>query len=170
MNGIHLSLVIPLVFWLPDGGGSSERAQEVAPALEAQAAFSEEAALAKLRGLLEGRESEPAEEVFESIEVLRGVPAGRLLSIMELGYSRSLGVTCTHCHDPKNYAANGKPAKRTARRMARLVERLNRELLPEAVTTEGSELTVNCTTCHRGEKRPALRLEPRRDEPLPAGG
>lgn len=170
MDGVFPTLLIPLVLALPGSLGASGPAAAVEPTPEPAAAFSEEAALAKLRGLLEGRESEPAEEVFESIEVLRGVPAGRLLSIMELGYSRSLGVTCTHCHDPKNYAANGKPAKRTARRMARLVERLNRELLPEAVTTEGSEPTVNCTTCHRGEKRPALRLEPRRDEPLPAGG
>jgi len=126
---------------------------------EAATAFSEEETLAKLRALLAGREQEPAEEVFDSIEVLAGVPAGRLLRIMELGYSRSLGVTCTHCHDPKNFASNDKPEKRTARRMVRMVEKLNRELLPAAVEVEGAEPIVNCTTCHRGQKKPALRLE-----------
>ncbi|MCB9379031.1 MAG: c-type cytochrome [Holophagales bacterium] len=140
---------------------SGAAAQEPPAPQEAARPFSEEETLGKLRELLAGREREPAEEVFDSIEVLQGVPAGRLLKIMELGYSRSLGVTCTHCHDPKNFASDDKPEKRTARRMARLVEKLNGELLPAAVEVEGAEPTVNCTTCHRGQKKPALRLEAR---------
>jgi len=135
------------------------RAEEPPPPTPAAAAaFSQEETLARLRGLIAGREEEPAEEVFDSIEVLEGVPAGRLLRIMELGYSRSLGVTCTHCHDPKNFASDEKAEKWTARGMARLVARLNGELLPAIVESEGGEPTVNCTTCHRGEKKPALRL------------
>jgi len=153
-----VALLLSPLTWTLLPGARAEEPPPAAPAVEPT--FSQEETLAKLRGLIAGREEEPAEAVFDSIEVLAGVPAGRLLRVMELGYSRSLGVTCTHCHDPKNFASDEKPEKRTARGMARLVARLNGELLPAAVETEGSEPTVNCTTCHRGEKKPALRLAP----------
>lgn len=147
-----------LLVWVFVSSEAAIRVEELEPAERAPTEFSESEVLTKLRGLIAGREEEPAEEVFDSIEVLEGVPAGRLLKIMELGYSRSLGVTCTHCHDPKNFASDEKAEKRTARGMARLVARLNGELLPAIVESEGGEPTVNCTTCHRGEKKPALRL------------
>src|SRR5262245_11025189 len=45
-----------------------------------------------------GRENEPAEKVFKNIQWLKSTPAGRFLRIMNGGYSRALGVACTHCH------------------------------------------------------------------------
>src|SRR4051812_14945742 len=47
---------------------------------------------------IQGRTKEPAETVFKNIKSLKGVPAGRVVAIMNLGYSQSLGVSCTHCH------------------------------------------------------------------------
>src|SRR5262245_37436210 len=60
--------------------------------------FDEAAAVAALKKQIEGKEQLPAKEVFKDIRVLGSVPAARLLGIMQMGYSRSLGVTCTHCH------------------------------------------------------------------------
>ena len=69
----------------------------------AQTSFDQAAALAKLREAIKGKEKEPAETVFKNIQLLKGVPAGNLLRIMELGYGRSLGVDCTHCHTPDQW-------------------------------------------------------------------
>ncbi len=37
-----------------------------------------------------GRENEPAEQVFRNIQSLKGTAAGRLVRIMNMGYSRAL--------------------------------------------------------------------------------
>ena len=47
-----------------------------------------------------GRENQPAESVFKNIKILKGVPAGRLVNIMNMGFGRSLGVSCGFCHVP----------------------------------------------------------------------
>src|SRR5690242_9361613 len=39
-----------------------------------------------------GHENEPAEQVFKNIQSLKGMPAGRLVRVMNMGYSRALGV------------------------------------------------------------------------------
>jgi hypothetical protein len=54
--------------------------------------------LAEARKQIAGRENEPAEEVFNNIQLLKGMPAGRMLSIMSVAFNRGLGVDCTHCH------------------------------------------------------------------------
>lgn len=122
-------------------------------------AFDAEKALAALRERIAGKEEEPAEKVFENIKILKGVPAGRLLKIMEMGWSRSLGVTCTHCHDPEMWADDSKEEKKIARGMAELTARLDSELLPAIPGLEERKPVVNCTTCHRGEKKPALQMK-----------
>ena len=71
-------------------------AQAQAPA----APFDRAQALAALRKSIEGKEDQPAVAVFMNIKQDKGVTAGRLLRIMEFGFSQSLGVTCTHCHVP----------------------------------------------------------------------
>src|SRR5690242_16426557 len=45
-----------------------------------------------------GRENAPAESVFKNIKMMKGMPAGRLVRIMNFGFGRSLGVGCVHCH------------------------------------------------------------------------
>ena len=47
-----------------------------------------------------GRETQPAESVFKNIKILKGIPAGRLVAIMNMGFGRSLGVSCGFCHVP----------------------------------------------------------------------
>src|SRR4051794_36449068 len=50
--------------------------------------------------LIAGREREPAGNVFKNIQLplFKNTPAGVLIDIMNGGYSRALGVSCTHCH------------------------------------------------------------------------
>ena len=40
---------------------------------------------------------------------------------MDVGYSRALGVSCTHCHDDQKFASDEKRPKRAAREMAGMV-------------------------------------------------
>jgi hypothetical protein len=115
--------------------------------------------LAELKKQIAGREQEPAEAVFKDIEVMKGRTAEQLLAVMDLGYSRSLGVGCGHCHDVADWPADVKPQKEVARQMTLMARELNAKLR----TIEGIESetpTVNCTTCHRGQKKPALNLDP----------
>ena len=67
--------------------------------------------------------------------------------------SRSLGVECNFCHrtETPDYASDEIPQKRTARRMMRMVDRLNRELF----TWAGAPIAT-CYMCHRGESTPRL--------------
>ena len=112
-------------------------------------AFDQEVALEELRNKIEGVGDDPAETVFENIETLKGFPAKRLLTIMELGFSRSLGVDCTHCHNPGDWASEEKLTKQIARDMWEMVGSINREMLT-AIPNLSSEMAfVNCTTCHR---------------------
>ena len=113
--------------------------------------------LASLRRSIAGHEKEPAEIVFENIQVHRGKPAGAILSIMEIGYSRSLGVHCSHCHDTKDWSSDEKVEKKVTREMTGMVREINAKL----GTIEGLDSekpVVNCTTCHRGQIKPALDL------------
>src|SRR5690242_6667202 len=54
------------------------------------------------------RENEPAEKVFKNIQIewFKRVPAGVFLVIMDEGYSRALGVACTHCHAETDFASD----------------------------------------------------------------
>ncbi len=121
--------------------------------------FDQEEALAALREEIKGMEDQPASEVFQNIKVMQQVPAGRLLRIMEFGFSRSLGVTCMHCHNPNNFADEDKRQKQITRDMMALAGKINNELLPAVANLDSDNPTVNCTTCHRGEVTPALNLE-----------
>jgi hypothetical protein len=139
------------------------RAQQVAATptpVPALATFDQAAAIAKLKEQIKGRESEPAPAVFKNIQTpfLKSIPAGRLLAVMEFGYARSLGVNCTHCHVPDKWEAEDKTQKQTARDMAAMMARINGELLAGIKNLRSSTPTINCTTCHRGEIKPALNL------------
>lgn len=126
----------------------------------------------EVRASIAGREKEPAEAVFKNIQRFKGVPAGRLLAIMNLGFGRSLGVSCTHCHTPGEWDKDDKPQKQIAREMSALADKINQELLPAIKNLDSKQPVVNCTTCHRGEVKPALDLPgfgpPRAASPKPS--
>ena len=105
-----------------------------------------------------GREREPASQVFRNITIphLRNVPAANFVGIMNGGYAKALGVTCTHCHTPSNFASDDKRPKRAAREMAMMHFGINQQLLKmENLGTQPPQNRfINCMTCHRGEVKP----------------
>ena len=105
-----------------------------------------------------GRESAPAESVFKNIKVLKGVPAGRIPRIMNLGFGRSLGVNCSHCHVAGHWADEDKAQKQIAREMMAMVDTINHVMLPRIKNLKSEHPTVTCTTCHRGSRKPATSL------------
>jgi hypothetical protein len=120
--------------------------------------FDQRQKLADLIKQIAGKENQPAEQVFKNIQTLKGVPAVRLLRIMELGYSRSLGVNCAHCHVVDQWDKDDKPTKPIAREMAKMSQTINNEFLKNIKNLKGANPGVNCTTCHRGQTTPALNL------------
>jgi hypothetical protein len=105
-----------------------------------------------------GRENAPAESVFKNIKVLKGMPAGRLPRAMNLGFGRSLGVSCTHCHVAGHWADEDKAQKQITREMIAMVDTINRVMLPRIKNLKSEHPTVTCTTCHRGSRKPATSL------------
>lgn len=141
LSVLAISLMIPFV-------ANSITANETALAQEAKNPF-----VVELQKKIAGQEQKPASEVFKNIQLFKGMPAGRLLSVMQIAFSKSLGVDCTHCHTPGEWEKEDKPAKETARKMWAFMGRINNDL--KETLGKGA---VNCTTCHRGQVKPALNL------------
>jgi len=80
----------------------------------------------------------------------------RLLMIMR-HWSQALGVQCSYCHVPPDFASDANPHKNIARGMVRMTIRINQELLPPVVGPS-EEARVNCYACHRGQPIPDIRL------------
>lgn len=114
------------------------------------------AVLAKIAG----HENEPAEQVFKNIQSLKGMPAGRLVRVMNMGYSRALGVACNHCHFTQDYSSDEQRPKRAAREMMAMNKMIN-EHLRSLKNLEGKpeEIFVSCSTCHRGQVDPNAGIQ-----------
>jgi len=160
---MRISVIAPLACLL--AGGIAYGQQEKTSAApgepstaEAIKQFNDEK-VAELSKQIAGKEDQPAEAVFKNIEILTGVPAGKLLKIMQIGYSRSLGVSCAHCHLPDQWEKDDKPAKQIARDMSKMSHTIIFDLLRNIDGLKDRTPLVNCTTCHRGQVKPALDLD-----------
>ena len=92
-----------------------------------------------------------AEDVFQNIQVLKGIPVDEFMDTMGM-FASSLIYDCTGCHDPdilldRAAFANATPRIQRARQMVVMVNALNR-------TYFGGEPRVSCFTCHRGSGAP----------------
>lgn len=129
------------------------------PAVANQAgSFNQEQAMAQLKAEIAGKENQPAEQVFKNIQMFKGMPAGRVLAVMQIGYAKSLGVDCMHCHVPGQWEKEDKPPKQITREMAEMAKIINTKYLKEIKNLKNANPVVNCTTCHRGQVKPALNL------------
>ena len=155
---ITLSGAMAMIFFNESSSGTKTALAQTSPTPVAAAEFDQKAALAKLREQIKGREKEPASAVFKNIQTMKDRPAGQLLAVMEFGFARSLGVTCTHCHVPDKWESEEKTQKQTARDMSAMVAKINGELLKSIKNLKSESPIVNCTTCHRGQVTPALNL------------
>jgi hypothetical protein len=104
------------------------------------------AALALLSA--QAAEDLPVEQTQKNIKVLKGLPTSQLGSVMAV-MSASLGVSCTHCHDTNNWAADTKDPKGVARSMIVMTRDINERHF------EG-EQAVTCNSCHQGALRPPI--------------
>jgi len=79
------------------------------------------------------------------------VPAGTFLGIMNGGYRKALGVTCTHCHVEGDFVSDEKRPKKAAREMQAMHRGIDDQLrkLQHLDIPEDKRL-INCATCHRG--------------------
>ena len=98
---------------------------------------------------------------------LRVLPAtirrDSLVGIMRR-FSLSLGVRCQYCHVGGDgisfagveFAKDDDPDKLKARFMLRMVDSLNRAVLPQMPGASAKPLAIECKTCHRGSAKPYL--------------
>ena len=107
---------------------------------------------------IKGQEDKPAGEVFKNVRLLKDIPAARFLRIMDVGYSRSLGVDCEHCHSEDRWDADEKRPKLAAREMILMMREIN-EKLESMENIDNTEPQINCTTCHRGYVKPATQMK-----------
>lgn len=118
---------------------------------------------------IKGKEDLPAEEVFQDIRILKGMPARRLLNIMGMGYSNALGVSCSHCHVTSDFSSEDKVAKQVARDMVAMAAIINDSLLRNIKNIRSENPGVSCSTCHNSQPRPGFG--PRgRPQPAPPAG
>jgi len=101
-----------------------------------------------------------------NIQVLpKDWPGSKLRPVM-LGFTRALGVRCTHCHKGEegkplttyDFASDENPNKNRAREMLRMLESVNGHL--EKIEPSGDKkVNMWCHTCHHGRPRPMTLQE-----------
>ena len=117
-----------------------------AVASSASSGAPEAAQLPSLDPLPASSSEERAEKKYKNIQMLKGLPSDRLMSVM-FAFKASLGVDCTYCHIKDQFEKDDRPTKQMARKMITLVRETNSKL--------GGAARVTCFTCHRGQTRPA---------------
>jgi tetratricopeptide (TPR) repeat protein len=92
-------------------------------------------------------------------------PASRLRAVMT-GFTRALGVRCSHCHvgppgaslAEMDFPSDDNPNKRTARVMLDMLGSVN-DYLDQIEPTGPERVNMWCTTCHNGKPRPMTLAE-----------
>jgi len=110
----------------------------------------------KIQESIKGREQLSADSVFKNLKYIGGFKAGLLPRVMGK-WSEALGVSCGHCHVTGKWDLDDKPEKKIARQMAELSSKINGDLV-KIDGLQNAKPVINCTTCHRGELKPALNL------------
>ena len=101
---------------------------------------------------------QPANKVFRDVTISPTASAERYLRIMDMAFSRSLGVDCAHCHDPADWARDAKDKFAITRAMWGMMYKINQDHLRK-IDGIDPKARVNCTTCHRGQTTPAVSLD-----------
>jgi tetratricopeptide (TPR) repeat protein len=104
---------------------------------------------------------------LSNLQVLpEDIAFGELMDYMR-GFTRALGVRCSHCHvgeenqplSAYDFATDDKALKRKARIMLRMVQTINGEQLAELDDRNEPPVRVQCFTCHRGTRVPRTLQE-----------
>jgi Photosynthetic reaction centre cytochrome C subunit len=111
----------------------------------------------ELKEKIKGREQMAVDSVFKNLKVFGGFPAENLLIAMN-SWSRALGVSCNHCHETSNWALDSNPKKDIARQMSEMTTKINKDFLRNIKGLSNERHIINCTSCHNGKLKPALRI------------
>lgn len=106
---------------------------------------------------IKGKENMPSDSVYKNIEILKQMPADKLLGLMNFGFSKALGVGCDHCHNTQDFASNEIPAKQIAREMMNMSGQI-RDMLKNIKGITSEKPSVSCATCHRGSIIPLTKM------------
>ena len=151
LDPLYLPAAGPLVGLYRSQGKESEAISLSAKIHDAMFPGSSDTAGAKLASAAHpGAPPKLASEAFENIQVLKDVPADKILPTMQF-MSSSLGVECSFCHVPGHFDKDDKKPKQTARKMVRMTFTLNKDSFENL-------REITCYSCHRGAPFPAADL------------
>ena len=99
---------------------------------------------------------------FKNLQVLpKDISEKDLQRIMEIDFSKALGVNCNYCHpklagsDDLDFVTDAKGEKQAARSMMRMTMEINQKYFGLQHPMIGDTLmSVTCKSCHRGEPYP----------------
>jgi len=149
----------------PPGAPGGPPPGNMPPRTPAQMAAMRDTVTNMMLARIAGKENAPAESVFKNVQVMKGIPAGRFLRIMNVGFGQSLGVGCGFCHVMGGkWDSDDKKEKKIAREMWKMTGTINNDLLAKIPDLDEDNKVVNCTTCHRGDRTPATSMP----APVPA--
>lgn len=112
---------------------------------------------------LAGKEKLKAGDVFANLKevALRDTTVEALLTLMDVNYSKALGVNCTFCHVDGQWDEDKKEEKESTRLMIKMVTQINKEQLSTMPPNRaGRTPTIDCVTCHRGLNHPNAAILP----------
>jgi len=100
-------------------------------------------------------EDRRADSVFKNLKIMRGVRARVLVSTVMYNWSHALGVSCNHCHDTNDWAADTKIQKDIARSMVGIQSKIHRTILDSVIMHyENHTPHLSCLSCHHGQAIP----------------
>jgi len=88
---------------------------------------------------------------FVNLQVLPATISSQELGDLMRTFTFSLGVRCDYCHS-KEFSADDRPGKQTARAMIRMVAAINKDYVGQL--SQQAQDQVGCMTCHRGLTQP----------------
>jgi len=105
---------------------------------------------------IKGKEKMNADSVFRNIQLFKDAKnftAEHFLMMMDIGWGRGLGVSCTYCHDPAKWESDEKRTKLIAREMYGIRKMVN-DKLKTIQGLQSAQPLINCGTCHQGQPIP----------------
>jgi hypothetical protein len=105
----------------------------------------------------------PQDQPKRNLKVLpKNISKEELEGIMD-GFKAALGVKCNFCHTGgevdgrfrMDFASDAKPEKETARKMLRMVSKINKKFFHYKAGADKEALPpIGCKTCHNGKPNP----------------
>jgi len=150
------SLVIVLIIFALSTISFS--AGKISPGVSLIDTFEEERAkyVRQVLESIKGREKMNADSVFKNIQLFKGTKnftAEHFLMMMDFGWGKGLGVSCTYCHDPERWESDEKRTKLIGREMYGIRQMVN-DKLKTIQGLQSAQPLINCGTCHQGKPIP----------------